>query len=522
LRYLFGENYTLDIGRRELRRGNELLALTPQVFDVLLYLIQNRDRVVSKDDLIAGVWNGRIVSDSALTTRINAARTAVCDNGEQQRLIKTLPRRGFRFVGDVREEVTPAVAEIVPSHVQRSAPALPQKPSIAVLPFSVIGGGREQEYFAHGMAEEIITALSRCSWMFVIARNSSFTYKDKDVDVRQVGSELGVRYVLEGSVRRARDRLRITGQLVDTLSGAHIWAERFEGMTSDVFELQDRVTEGVVAAIEPRLRLAEIERLKHKPARDFTAYDLLLRAQSLEYQYTEESLATALRCLNDALAIEPTYAPAMALAAYCYAERRQQGWARDMQAETAEGLRLATRALELDKEDPDVLWMAAVAVRILGADPHRARELVVRSLQLNPNSAIALGTAGFAETFLANPTKALEYLRRAERLNPLDPKGWYIAAAVALAHFVAEQFEDAVCSAKKALAQNPSFAPSMRVLAAGLARLGRFDEAKQVMKDLLRQEPLLTIATLRARLAHMDKAALIKFLEALRMAGLPE
>ena len=358
--------------------------------------------------------------------------------------------------------------------------------------------------------------------MFVISRNSSFTYKDSAIDVRQVGRELDVRYVLEGSVRRAGNRLRITGQLVDTLSGAHIWAERFEGMTSEVFDLQDRVTEGVVAAIEPRVRLAEIERLKHKPARDLTAYDLLLRAQALEYEYTDESLTAALDCLKRALAIEPLYAPAMALAAYCYAERRQQGWAKDMEAETAEGLRLATRALELDKEDANVLWMAAVAVRILGVDPHRARELVNRSLQLNPNSAIALATAGFAETFLANPVQALEHLQRAERLSPLDPKGWYMAAAAALAHFVAEDFEEAARSARKALAQNPCFAPSMRVLAASLARLGRLDNAGQILKQLLRLEPHLTITALRSRLRHMDETALARFLEALRIAGLPE
>ena len=522
MRYLFG-NCTLDIQRREFRRGGELVALTPQVFDVLVHLVRNRDRVVGKDDLIATVWNGRIVSDSALTTRLNAARTAIGDSGEQQRLIKTLPRRGFRFIGDVHEEApSPVRAENTTPEEQRPTPVLPDKPSIAVLPFVVIGGDPEQEYFAHGMAEEIITALSRCNWMFVISRNSSFAYKDSAIDVRQVGRELGVRYVLEGSVRRARDRLRITGQLVDTLSGAHIWAERFEGMTSEVFDLQDRVTEGVVAAIEPKVRLAEIERLKHKPARDLTAYDLLLRAQALEYEYTDESLTAALDCLKRALAIEPLYAPAMALAAYCYAERRQQGWAKDMQAETAEGLRLATRALELDKEDANVLWMAAVAVRILGADPHRARELVERSLQLNPNSAIALATAGFAETFLANPAKALEYLRRAERLSPLDPKGWYMAAAGALAHFVADQFEDAARSARKALAQNPCFAPSMRVLVASLARLGRLDDAGHILKELLREEPHLTITTLRSRLRHMDETALARFLEALRIAGLPE
>lgn len=521
--YLF-EDFALDVDRRELRRSRNLVPLTPQVFDILVHLIQNRERVISKDDLIASVWKGRIVSDSALTTRLNAARVAIGDSGAQQRLIKTLPRRGVRFVGDMREEkqLSATASGDVASGPQRPALTFPDKPSIAVLPFTVIGGDRRREYFADGMAEEIITALSRCNSLFVIARNSSFSYKSKTVDVRQIGRELGVRYILEGSIRRAGRHLRITGQLVDALSGAHIWADRFEGDASDVFVLQDRVTESVVSAVEPKLQLAEIERLKHKPAADLDAYDLLLRAQALEYEYTKESLTAALRCLERAIAIDPSYAPAMALAAYCYAERRQQGWANNVELETAEGLHLAVRALELGKDDANVLWMVAFAVRILGSDAVRARELVGRSLQLNPNSAIALTTAGWAEVFLANPTKALDLLRRAERLSPRDPKAWYMAAAAALAHLVAEQFEEAAACARRALAHNPRFAPTLRVLAASLARLGQAGSAARVIEELLRLEPELTLTTIRWRLKHMDESALNPFLEALRMAGLPD
>jgi TolB-like protein/Flp pilus assembly protein TadD len=523
VRYRF-ESCVLDTGLRELHREGNAVSLAPQVFDLLVFLIQNKERVVSKDDLTATIWNGRAVSDSAVTTRINAARIAIGDDGKQQRLIRTLSRKGFRFVGEVREELeSPAAAGRDPQAGAPGSPlALPEKPSIAVLPFTVMGADREQEYFADGMAEEIITALSRCNWLFVIARNSSFTYKGGVTDVRRVGRELGVRYVLEGSVRRAGNRLRITGQLVDALSGAHLWAERFEGDTRDVFDLQDRVTEAVVGAIEPKLQFAEIERLKNKPVPDLDAYDLLLRAQALEYEYTEESLEAALRCLDQAIAIDPSYAPAMALAAYCHAERRQQGWSKDAAAETAEGLRLALRALERGKDDPNVLWMVAFAVRVLGSDAHRARELVSRSLELNPNSAIALTTAGWAETFLANPTKALELLARAERLSPRDPKAWYMAAAAALAHFVAGQFDLAIASARKALAQNPRFAPTLRVLAASLARLGDIDGAGRAVRELLGLEPHLTVQILRARMAHMDDSALGPFMEALRIAGLPD
>ena len=250
MRYRF-EEFAFDIDRRELHRGAEVVSITPQVFDLLEYLIRNRERVVSKDDLINAVWNGRIVSDAALTTRLNAVRAAIGDTGEEQRLIKTLPRKGFRFVGQVRE--TREVAGPNPGDAPESALALPDKPSIAVLPFENMSGDPEQEYFADGMVEEIITALSRFKWLFVIARNSSFTYKGKAVNVKQVGRELGVRYVLEGSVRKAAGKVRITGQLIDAMTGAHIWADRFERDLTDVFALQDEVTVAVVSAIQPKI-----------------------------------------------------------------------------------------------------------------------------------------------------------------------------------------------------------------------------------------------------------------------------
>jgi TolB-like protein/tetratricopeptide (TPR) repeat protein len=523
LRYLF-EDYELDTERRELRRRTMLVPLPPQVFDMLVYLIENRERVVSKDDLIAAVWSGRIVSDSALTTRLNAARNAIGDSGEQQHFIKTLPRKGFRFIGQVSEEEQSQERADVRalSAPPTSALPLPDKPSIAVLPFAVMGSDIQQEYFADGMADEIITALSRCSSLFVIARNSSFTYKGRTVDVRQIGRELGVRYVLEGSVRRAGKRLRINAQLVDASTGMHIWADRFDGDASDVFDLQDRISEGVVGAIEPKVQLAEIARLRHKLTLDLGAYDLLLRAQALEYEFTEQSLEEALHCLDQALTIDPSYAPALALAAYCRAERQIQGWTRAQEKDASEGVRLAVRSLELGKDDPNVLWMAAFAVRHLGADPHRARELANRSLQLNPNSAMALTTAGLTEAFLANPVRALELLGRAERLSPRDPKAWYIDAVTAMAHFVGGQFEQAAMRAKKASAQNAHFTFSLRILAASLVKLGRFDDATRVMREMLTLEPDLTVTKLRSRGRYLDEAVLHSLTEALRAAGLPE
>ena len=271
-----------------------------------------------------------------------AAPGAIClsDNAYQQ-----IKGKLAIDITDMGEQQLKNIAQAVRVHsvrldgaAARPVLALPDKPSIAVLPFNNMSGDPEQDYFADGMAEDILTALSRCNWLFVIARNSSFTYKGRSVDIRQIGRELGVRYVLEGSVRRGGDRLRITGQLIEATSGSHVWADRFDGELSDVFGLQDRITESVVGAIEPMLQLAEIKRLKHKATANLDAYDLLLRAQQLEYEFTDASLAEALQCLKQALAIDPSYAPAMALAAYCHTERSYQGWAKEPKADRDEGL----------------------------------------------------------------------------------------------------------------------------------------------------------------------------------------
>jgi len=515
---LFGD-YALDTDQRELRRQNILVPVEPQVFDLLEFLLRNRERVISRDDLMASIWVGRVVSESALSTRINAARTAIGDTGEHQRLIKTFPRKGIRFVGAAQEQKS-AAATVTAS--DKTAFLLPDKPSIAVLPFTNMSGDSEQDYFADGMAEEIITALSRCKWLFVIARNSSFTYKGKSVDVRQIGSELGVRYVMEGSVRRAGNRLRILGQLADATTGTHLWADRFDGDMSDVFDLQDRITESVVAAIEPRLQLAEIERLKRSPAANLDAYDLLLRAQQLEYEFTSECSAAALRCLEQALAIDSSYAPALALAAYCHAQRCVQGWADDPQAETDEGLRVAERAVELARDDSNVLWMAAYAIRELGMDPHRAKDVAYRSLHLNPNSAIALTIAAWIEAPLPNSDQALQLLERAERLSPRDPRGWSMATAAALAYFVEGRYDKAASSAKKALAQNPRFAIALRLLAASLAKMQELDQASEAMKKVLEIEPQLTASKLRARLPFMPQSIWSNLADGLRVAGLPD
>ena len=351
------EDCVLDPDRRELTRGSEAIAIGPQVFDLLLYLVQNRERVVSKDDLLDAVWGGRIVSESTLTSHINAVRKAIGDSGEEQRLIRTVARKGFRFVGDVREaqssdglsslKTEPAASNETSAH----ALALPDKPSIAALPFLNLSGDPEQDYFADGVVEDIITALSRIRWLFVIARNSSFTYKGRAVDVKQVGRELGVRYVLEGSVRKAANRVRITGQLIDATTGAHLWADRFEGTLDDIFELQDQVTASVVGAIAPQLERAEIERAKRKPTESLDAYDYYLRGMANLHQGTREAIDEALPLFYKAIELDPDFASAYAMAAWCHFWRKVNGWMTDRAQEIAEGARLARRAVELGKDD---------------------------------------------------------------------------------------------------------------------------------------------------------------------------
>ena len=401
MRYFF-EEYAFDTDCRELHHGADVVSVTPQVFDLLAYLIHNRERVVSKDDVIDAIWNGRIVSDAALTTRLNAARTAIGDSGEEQRLIKTLPRKGFRFVGQV-QEARSAGATAANNSIEPPKPALalPDKPSIVVLPFQNMSCDPDQEYFADGMVDEITTALSRFKSLFVIARNSSFTYKGKAVDIKQVGRELGVRYVLEGSVRKAAGRVRITGQLIDAMTGAHLWADRFEGDLSDVFALQDEVTANVVSAIQPKLLQTEMD-LAARRSNDLSAYDLCLRAQHLQ-SWTRDGSAESLRLASRALEIDPRCGFAATLAGECHLRNVRQGWAADPKSEIAEGFRLLRLALSIDGNATLALSMLGRATASFFDDFDTAREMVDRAVVLNPNSFRAWEERGWTYLIVGPP-----------------------------------------------------------------------------------------------------------------------
>jgi len=352
VKFSFG-NHLLDPGLRELRRDGELITLQPQVFDLLVHLLENRERVVSRDDLIALVWGGRIVSDSTLDSRINAARNAIGDSGKEQKLIRTIPRKGVRFVGAVEEQSnTPSDSPALRARDETPPPALalPERPAVAVLPFNNMSGDQEQEYFSDGISEDIITALSRLRWFFVIARNSSFTYKGKAVHIRSIADELGVRYVVEGSVRKSGDRVRITAQLNDAVTGSHVWAQHYDRDLTDVFAVQDEITDAIVAAIEPQIYAAENFHSRRKPPSNLDAWDLVMRALSHHWRITRPDNVLAQALLTKAIAIDPNYGQALSLLATSHMVGVHLGWA-DIKTAAPIAERAALAAVVADNED---------------------------------------------------------------------------------------------------------------------------------------------------------------------------
>jgi TolB-like protein/Flp pilus assembly protein TadD len=491
LRYLF-EEYAFDTARRELCRGPDVIPVTPQVFDLLAYLIRHRERVVTKDDLVGAIWNGRIVSDAALTTRLNAARCAIGDSGAEQRLIKTLPRKGFRFVGQVRE--AREVAGPNPGDAPESALAVPDKPSIAVLPFENMSGDPGQEYFADGMVEEIITALSRFKWLFVIARNSSFTFKGKAVDIKEVGRQLGVRYVLEGSVRKSAGKVRIAGQLIDAVTGAHIWADRFERDLTDVFALQDELTVAVVSAIEPKLLQTEIEMATRRPLENLTAYDLYLRARQKMFLRTQEGFAETIRLAHRALDLDPRSISAAVVAANGHLNNVVLRFSTDPQFDRREAVRLARLAFSLDENDERALSTAGLVTAFFIGDLETAIDYSDRAVATNPNSYIVWNYRGWIYQVAGQYEEAIRSFERGIHVSPLDPVIHNYLAGIGCALIELRRFDEAVAFFKRALRQNSSDGIAFRGLASALAHLGRDAEAREALARLLEVDPTFTMS----------------------------
>lgn len=526
------EDCVLDLDRRELCRRSAVVAMAPQVFDLLVYLVENRERVVSRDDLLAAVWNGRIVSESTIASHINALRKAVGDNGQEQRVIRTIARNGFRFVAAIKATTlpdefnvagdAPAIAATAAVTATDIALALPGRPSIAVLPFVNLSGDQEQDYFADGVVEDIIAALSRHRWLFVVARNSSFTYKSRAVDVKQVGRELGVRYVLEGSVRKAENRVRITGQLVDATTGAHHWADRFEGVLENIFDLQDEITASVVGAIVPQLERAEIERTRHKPTASLDAYDYYLRGCAKLHSGTRENTDQALLLFQKAIAFDPEFASAHAMAAWCYCWRKVNGWMIDRAQEMGEGTRLARRAVELDKGDALALTRGGHALAHLAGDLEGGIALLDKALVLNPNLAATWFLGAFLRLWQGETDNAIEYFTHAIRLSPLDPEIYRMQAGIAAAHLFAGRFDSASSWAEKAYRDLPSFLMAVAIIAASYALAGRITEAQRAMQHVRELDPALRLSNLTDWLPIHRSQDLAMFTDGLRKAGLAE
>jgi TolB-like protein len=398
--------------------------------------------------------------------------------------------------------------------------ALPDKPSIAVLPFQNMSGDPEQEYFADGIVEDIITALSHFNFLFVIARNSSFAYKGRSPDIRQVGRELGVRYVLEGSVRKAASKVRITSQLINSENGAHIWADRLDGALENIFELQDQVTENVVGAIAPQLERAEIERAKQKPTDSLDAYDHYLRGMTNLHRGTRESIDGALSQFYQALQLDPDFASANAMAAWCHFWRKVNGWMTDRPREIAEGARLARRAVELGGDDAVALTRGGHALGHLAGDVDGGIALIDRALNSNLASAWFLG--GYLRVLNGEPDGATGYFERAMRLSPLDPEMYRMQAGMAMAHLFAGRFDTASSWAEKAFRQLPSFLALVGVMAASHALAGRTDEAQRAISHLRQLDPTLRISSLGDWLPVRRPKDLATFADGLRRAGLEE
>ena len=518
MQFIFAD-HALDVERRELRRGSAPVVVEPQVFDLLAFLVENRDRVVSKDDLIAAIWGGRIVSDSTLTSRINAARKALGDNGEEQRLIRTFARKGFRFIGDVRTEGPDSAQPAQVSHdAARQALPLPDRPAIAVLPFSNMTSDPAQDYFSDGITEDIITALSKLRWFFVIARNSSFIYKGRAVHLKQVAEELGVGYVVEGSVRRSGDRVRITAQLNDATTGSHIWAERYDSDLADVFAVQDEITEAIVAAIEPQIYAAENFRARRKLPESMDAWDLLMRALSHYWRVTRQDNVVAQALLEKATTIDPHYGQALGLLATSHTFSAHMGW-EDMASAMLIAERAAQAALLGDSDDP---W-AHVALGCVHLFARRFDDSLAAfewALRLNPNFPLAQGYYGLALSYCGQWQDALEAAQRALRLSPHDPLAAIYCGIASYAQFVGRQYAPAMRLAREGIRQRVDFVGAHRVLTAAAGMAGDQETAQAALQQLRRAQPNVSLSWIAANMPIKHDADRTHYVEAFRRAGL--
>jgi TolB-like protein len=513
--FLF-EDFCLDrsgLSRRDQSGIFVPIMIGSRALEILAVLVARSGELVTRDEVIKKVWPATVVEYSNLPVQIAALRRHIDQGRMQGSCIQTVPGRGYRFIAQVTRIHAGARGDAA-AFRPTAAPPLPDKPSIAVLPFQNISGELEQEYFVDGMVEEFITALSRIHWLFVIARNSSFTYKGQAVDVKQVGRELGVRYVLEGSLRKAGQRVRIAAQLIDATTGAHLWADRFDGSLEDVFDLQDRVASSVAGVIEPTLQAAEIRRSSERPTRDLTAYDLYLRALPDWGSLERHRIVRALDVLGQAIKRDPQYGPALALAAHCHQRLELRGWTEDPEAARRTSVDLARQALRVDPDDPNVLALVAFTLGYFGEDIDVAIGLIDHCLTLNPSFAAGWHWSGVLRIFAGQPGLAIQHLETSLRLNPRDRPAPYVNS-IGEAHFFSRRFDEAAAHLLESLERAWSSPVTCRVLASCYAHMGRLDEAREIVRRLRAITPAVMEPATRYRNPELREM----FLSGLRLAA---
>ena len=533
-------NFEIDVARQELRREGDRIPIEPQVFDLLVYLVRNRNRIVTREELIDAVWNGRVISEATLSSRVSAVRRVIGDNGNDQSLVRTHHKRGFRFVGRVEDaqqscEVPAAnrvqqqvLVQNTESRAQSGAAAsmpalaLPDKPSIAVLPFQNRSGDPVQEYFADGLTEDIITGLSRQRWFFVIARNSSFAFKADAVDVRNVAGELGVRYVLEGSVRKASGRVRVTAQLIDACKGVNLWADRYDRDLANIFELQDEITNRVIDSVGSQIIVAEAARVQRKSPQSIEAWDLVMQAVPHMWRMTVEEQRIAQDLLQQAVALDADYAHAHALLGWTHLCMFNLNTRMPIGEFTGKALDSGWRALALDEQDH---WGHLVVG--LGYSRRRRPEPAVmhlsKSIELNPNFALGYAGLGYAYACGGEPERGLESLEQAQRLSPCDPfRAIYAPVARYMALFGMKKYEEtiAVCRAYSAL--HPHHAGAWRLMTTSLGLLGKIDEAREALSRTLALQPDLSSAHVANNTVFANPDDRARFLLGLQKAGLKD
>ncbi len=512
--------FTLDLVRGALlAAGGTEIALRPKAFALLRQLVENAGRLIDRGEIMAAIWPGVIVTDDSVTQAVKEIRRALGDG--EQRLLRTVPRRGFLFAAEVSRIEDKGTLVVLPPEPDQ-APPLPathgpvSRPMLVVLPFANMTGDPGQEYFADGITEDLTTALSHLRWFSVIARNSAFTYKGRAVDVRQVGRELGVGYVLEGSIRKAGNRVRISAQLCEAEAGTQVWSGRFDGDLADIFDLQDRITEAVVGAIEPSLRLAEVERARARSTDSLTAYDLYLRALPHRFA-TREGSDEALRLLRRAIAIDPGFTAAKGALASLHIIRFGQGWAE--KGDVEEAVRFAHDVVDAAGEDaPSALACAGHALAFFAKDYDSGNAAAERALLLAPNSAQVLWAVGWLRVYVGDAPAAVTHLERAMRLSPVDPAKFYVVTALGFADFQLRHYGKAAELGRRALGDRPNFVPAHRLLVASLAELGDHAATEEALRGLLVVAPGYTVSIARTQTGMRDPA----LFEALRKAGLPD